>query len=93
MAKGRNEASRTNAVFSCVCQSLAGPDFGVFMHSKHSFDQTLTRLCVTWVGYNSVHAEEALLMIFSVADFHYLIISSVLSLLCMCFYCLRRACV
>lgn len=85
--------SRMNVVFSCVCQSLAGADFGVFMHSKDTFGQALTRLCVTWVRCNSVHAEEALLMIFSVADFHYLIISSVLSLLCMSFYCLRHACV
>lgn len=29
-----------NVVFSCVCQSLAGPDFGVLMHSKHAFGQT-----------------------------------------------------
>lgn len=40
MAKGRSEAFKKNVVFSCVCQSLAGVDFGVFMHSKHTFGQT-----------------------------------------------------
>lgn len=31
---------KLNIVFSCVCQSLPGPGFGVFMHSKHTFGHT-----------------------------------------------------
>lgn len=53
----------------------------------------LTRLCDTWVRCYSVCAEGALLMILSDADSHCLTVSSVSSLFCMSFYCLRHACV